>query len=104
MFEMRTLRWASETGRSLSHLAKVRSARLDGKLSVSQLLERRGMVRRQAGSKQEVAQEHRNPLKRVGWVWLERRSFVDPYKVEWKHLKGRLRVVDVILPTDFEVE
>ena len=67
-------------------------------------MERRGMVRRQAGSKQEVAQEHRNPLKRVGWVWLERRSFVDPYKVEWKHLKGRLRVVDVILPTDFEVE
>ena len=43
-----------------------------------------------------MAQELRNPSRRVGWVWFERKNFVDPYEVE-----GRLQVVDLILPTDF---
>ena len=40
----------TRTGRSLSHLAKVRSARPVGTLSVSQVLESRGIVKRHAGS------------------------------------------------------
>jgi hypothetical protein len=31
--------------------------------------------------KQELVKEHRNPSEHVGWVWLERRSFVDPDEV-----------------------
>ena len=40
----------TRTGRSLSHLAKVRSARPVGTLSVSQVLESRGIVKRHDGS------------------------------------------------------
>ena len=67
MLETRTSRWASETGRSLSHLAKVRSARPHGKSSVNQVLERRGMVRRQAGSKAGAGEGAPEPI-RARWM------------------------------------
>ena len=51
MFVVRTVRWASESGSSFSHLAKVRSAKLVGMWSANQELEVVGIVSRHDGSK-----------------------------------------------------